>query len=54
LRNKQDIVNGMANRLLDRMAESPFEPGDWRSWLTQVAQCRRTLLSVRDGAEILA
>jgi TetR/AcrR family tetracycline transcriptional repressor len=54
-RNKQEIVTGMAGRLLDRLVAFPFEPGDWRSWLTQAAgQYRRTLLSVRDGAEILS
>ncbi len=54
-RNKQEIVNGMAGRLLDRMTEAPFTPGDWRSWLLQAAQWyRQTLLSVRDGAEVLS
>jgi AcrR family transcriptional regulator len=54
-RNKQEIVNGMAGRLLDRMVEAPFAPGDWRSWLTQAARWyRQTLLSVRDGAEVLS
>ncbi len=53
-RNKQEIVNGMAGRLLDRMVDAPCDPADWRSWLTQSAQWyRQTLLSVRDGAEIL-
>ncbi len=33
-RNKQDIVNGMAGRLLDRMVEATGpEPADWRGWL---------------------
>lgn len=54
-RNKQEIVDGMAGRLLDRMVEAPFVPGDWRSWLTQAARWYRdTLLSVRDGAEVLS
>ena len=54
-RNKQEIVNGMAGRLLDRMTEAPFVPGDWRSWLLQAASWyRQTLLSVRDGAEVLS
>lgn len=54
-RNKQEIVNGMAGRLLDRMTAAPFEPGDWRSWLLQAAHWyRQTLLSVRDGAEVLS
>src|SRR3954470_18131338 len=55
-RNKQEIVNGMASRLLDRMVETVGpEPVDWRDWLLQAAQAyRRTLLSVRDGAEILS
>jgi TetR/AcrR family tetracycline transcriptional repressor len=54
-RNKQEIVTGMAGRLLGRLVAFPFAPGDWRSWLTQAAgQYRRTLLSVRDGAEILS
>ncbi|HEY4200609.1 MAG TPA: TetR family transcriptional regulator [Devosiaceae bacterium] len=54
-RNKQEIVTGMANRLLDRMTEAPNEASDWRSWLSQAAKTyRRTLLGVRDGAEILS
>ena len=54
-RNKQEIVNGMAGRLLDRMVDAPCEPGDWRSWLMESAKWyRQTLLSVRDGAEILS
>jgi len=54
-RNKQEIVDGMAGRLLDRMVEAAFQPGDWRSWLKQAAGWyRATLLSVRDGAEILS
>ncbi len=54
-RNKQEIVNGMAGRLLDRMTAANWEPGDWRSWLLQAAKWyRQTLLSVRDGAEVLS
>lgn len=54
-RNKQEIVNGMAGRLLDRMTEAPFTPNDWRSWLLQAAKWyRQTLLSVRGGAEVLS
>ena len=54
-RNKQEIVNGMAGRLLDRMTAANWEPGDWRSWLLQAAKWyRETLLSVRDGAEVLS
>ena len=54
-RNKQEIVNGMAERLLDRMTAADWEPADWRSWLLQAAKWyRQTLLSVRDGAEVLS
>jgi TetR/AcrR family tetracycline transcriptional repressor len=55
-RNKQEIVNGMASRLLDRMVETVGqEPSDWRGWLKAAAKgYRRTLLGVRDGAEILS
>lgn len=54
-RNKQEIVNGMAGRLLDRMVEGPQVVTDWREWLAGAAKWyRRTLLSVRDGAEILS
>ncbi len=55
-RNKQEIVNGMAGRLLDRMvAAVGHEPADWRGWLIHAAGgYRQTLLSVRDGAEILS
>jgi TetR/AcrR family transcriptional regulator, tetracycline repressor protein len=54
-KNKQEIVNGMASRLLDRMVEAPVVVDDWRGWLMGAAQWyRQTLLSVRDGAEILS
>lgn len=55
-RNKQEIVNGMASRLLDRMVDTVGpETTDWRDWLRLAARgYRRTLLSVRDGAEILS
>jgi TetR/AcrR family tetracycline transcriptional repressor len=54
-RNKQEIVNRMASRLLDRMTAAPLEAGDWRSWLRDAAKWyRQTLLGVRDGAEILS
>lgn len=56
-RNKQEIVTGMASRLLDRMVENVAgpEPAGWRDWLILAAQgYRRTLLSVRDGAEVLS
>jgi TetR/AcrR family tetracycline transcriptional repressor len=56
-RNKQEIVNGMASRLLDRMVETVAgpEPTEWRDWLKLAAHgYRRTLLSVRDGAEVLS
>lgn len=55
-RNKQEIVDGMASRLLDRMVEAVgAEPADWRGWLAAAATgYRRTLLSVRDGAEVLS
>src|SRR3569833_2486143 len=47
-RIKQEIVNVMAGRLLDRMVDAPCDPADWRSWLMQSAQWyRQTLLSVR-------
>jgi TetR/AcrR family tetracycline transcriptional repressor len=54
-RNKQEIVTGMAGRLLDRLAAAPITATDWRGWFIEVARWyRRTLLSVRDGAEILS
>jgi AcrR family transcriptional regulator len=58
-RNKQEIVNGMAGRLLDRMVETVEAgapvPTDWRDWLRCAANgYRRTLLGVRDGAEVLS
>jgi len=54
-RNKQEIVNGMAGRLLDRMVEAPLTAETWRGWLGGAARWyRKTLLSVRDGAEILS
>ena len=54
-KNKQEIVNGMAGRLLDRMSEAPLGALDWRPWLREAAKWyRATLLSVRDGAEILS
>jgi AcrR family transcriptional regulator len=58
-RNKQEIVNGMASRLLDQMVETVQTgapaPTDWREWLRCAANgYRRTLLGVRDGAEVLS
>jgi TetR/AcrR family tetracycline transcriptional repressor len=54
-KNKQEIVNGMASRLLDRMVEAPPVADNWRDWLREAAKWyRRTLLSIRDGAEILS
>jgi AcrR family transcriptional regulator len=58
-KNKQEIVNGMAGRLLDRMVETVEAgapvPTEWREWLRCAANgYRRTLLGVRDGAEILS
>ena len=54
-RNKQEIVNGMASRLLDRITEMPLVIDNWRDWLREAAKWyRRTLLSVRDGAEVLS
>src|SRR3954469_19437454 len=47
-RNKQEIVNGMASRLLDRMVEQVAgpDPADWQDWLRLAANgYRRTLLS---------
>ena len=54
-KNKQQIVDGMASRLLDRLKDAPVTGADWREWLGGVARLyRRTLLSHRDGAEVLA
>jgi TetR/AcrR family tetracycline transcriptional repressor len=54
-KNKQQIVDKMAARLLDRIGEAPIDGSDWRQWLGGVARLyRRTLLSHRDGAEVLA
>lgn len=55
-KNKQEIVNGMAGRLLDRMVErTSLPPSGWREWLVEAAQrYRQSLLSVRDGAEVLS
>jgi TetR/AcrR family tetracycline transcriptional repressor len=54
-RNKQEIVTGMAGRLLDRLAAAPITASDWRGWFVEVARWYRgTLLGVRDGAEILS
>ncbi len=53
-KSKQQIVDGMASRLLDRIKEAPAG-GDWRDWLGGAARLyRQTLLSHRDGAEVLA
>ncbi len=54
-RNKQEIVNGMASRLLRQLEDAPLDASDWRAWLGGMAKFyRQTLLSVRDGAEVLS
>ncbi|PLP58408.1 hypothetical protein CYK37_16050 [Mesorhizobium loti] len=55
-KNKQEIIDGMAGRLLDNMTTGDGEtPDNWRVWLEEAAQLyRRALFSVRDGAEVLS
>jgi TetR/AcrR family tetracycline transcriptional repressor len=54
-RNKQEIVNRMAARLLGKLAEADIDGTAWRPWLEGMARTyRRTLLGARDGAELLS
>ena len=54
-KSKQEIVNGMAARLLARLRDAPLDGTDWRAWLGGMAKFyRHTLLGVRDGAEVLS
>ncbi len=55
-KNKQEIVNGMAARLLDGMRDAPIDTSDWRAWLRGAPRAwyRKTLLERRDGAELLS
>jgi TetR/AcrR family tetracycline transcriptional repressor len=54
-KNKQELIDEMARALIAE-AYGPIEPGeDWADWLTRTArQFRRTLMSHRDGARVLA
>lgn len=54
-KNKQQIVDRMAARLLDSLKDAPVDGADWRDWLGGVVRFyRQTLLAHRDGAEVLA
>ena len=54
-KNKQELIDEMARALIAE-AFGPIQPDeDWADWLMRMArQLRRTLLSHRDGARVMA
>jgi TetR/AcrR family tetracycline transcriptional repressor len=56
LRNKQDLLDGMAEEIILAAGMGPPRDGEpWQDWLTRrVRAYRRSLLAYRDGARIVA
>ncbi|MGK5556295.1 TetR/AcrR family transcriptional regulator C-terminal domain-containing protein [Actinomadura kijaniata] len=56
IRTKQELLDGMAEAMILAAGMGPPRPGEsWRDWLARRARAyRRTLLSHRDGARIVA
>lgn len=56
IRTKQELLDGMAEAMILAAGMGPPRPGEsWQDWLARRARAyRRTLLSHRDGARIVA
>jgi TetR/AcrR family transcriptional regulator, tetracycline repressor protein len=58
VKNKQDLLDAMADLMLDESAarlEAPGAGQDWRDWLADRARrARATMLRYRDGARVFA
>ncbi|GCE51356.1 TetR family transcriptional regulator [Thermosporothrix hazakensis] len=58
VRNKQDLIDEMANRLLSEQFSQHEEPAsgqDWEDWLREVCQrLRQAMLAHREGARVVA
>jgi TetR/AcrR family transcriptional regulator, tetracycline repressor protein len=55
-RTKQDLLDGMANEIIERAGMGPPEPGEpWEQWLRRRARAyRASLLASRDGARVVS
>jgi len=54
-KNKQAVLEAVADRIVGEVTATPFEPGAWDAQLAELAhRLRRALLAHRDGARVVA
>jgi TetR/AcrR family tetracycline transcriptional repressor len=54
-KNKQALLDAMADRIVGEITPTPLTPGAWDARLTEIAhRMRRALLAHRDGARVVA
>ncbi|WP_043625664.1 TetR/AcrR family transcriptional regulator [Nonomuraea candida] len=54
-KNKEALLDAMADRIVGGLTQTPLAPGPWDAQLTELAhRLRRALLAHRDGARVVA